>query len=57
MDEDPTPDPTRAKLRSNLPVYALAPRAEAPDASCLFELNPTTSVRRGSYIPKLVLEN
>ncbi|OQV23241.1 Inositol 1,4,5-trisphosphate receptor type 1 [Hypsibius exemplaris] len=52
IDNDPTPDPIRSKLRGGQPVYSLIPWLNDPDASCLFELHPTTSVRRGSAVPK-----
>ncbi|XP_055338282.1 inositol 1,4,5-trisphosphate receptor type 1-like [Paramacrobiotus metropolitanus] len=52
IDEDLTKDPTRTKLSNSQPVYALVPHKDIPDASCVFELNPTTSVKGGTTIPK-----
>ena len=54
IDNDVTPDPIRNKLRGNLSVYYLTPHTDDPDRSCLFELHPTTSVKRGSSIPKYI---
>ena len=52
LDSDSTPDPIRSKVRGGQPVYSLIPWSNDPDANCLFELHPTTSVRHGSAVPK-----
>ncbi|GAU93572.1 hypothetical protein RvY_05495 [Ramazzottius varieornatus] len=54
VDNDTTSDVVRNKLRGGpgTPVYYLTPHTQDFDRTCLFELHPTTSVKRGSSIPK-----
>ncbi|KAK7083804.1 Inositol 1,4,5-trisphosphate receptor type 1, partial [Halocaridina rubra] len=54
IDEDPTPDPTRAKLRdpNGGPVYQLVSVPLNYDTASIFELEPTTLIREDTPVPQ-----
>ncbi|XP_031569863.1 inositol 1,4,5-trisphosphate receptor type 1-like [Actinia tenebrosa] len=52
IDEDPTKDTQRQKLKGSAPVYHLVPVPHGNDIASIFELDPTTLTRSDSLVPR-----
>ncbi|XP_052781889.1 inositol 1,4,5-trisphosphate receptor type 1-like isoform X2 [Mya arenaria] len=52
IDNDPTDDPTRNKLRGTSQVYCLVSVPHGHDIATLWELDPTTMTRTDTLVPR-----
>ncbi|KAH3893900.1 hypothetical protein DPMN_018052, partial [Dreissena polymorpha] len=52
IDNDPTEDPTRNKLRGTSQVYCLVSVPHGHDIATLWELDPTTMTRTDTLVPR-----